>query len=312
MSRLIESQNLNFWNQIQDPSGIKEARADMNNLIQPVLYEDGISRQIWGDSFQRIGKEDLNLDPDNPNIPTKFVHLPPDLQPYMVTPTDWFQNTTDYRYQGSTIKIRLNPITSKIIKMTKNELMFSPYPMREYCEALIKNDFLAVEDGRFFFQAERIIQARQLAGYETAFTSTNTKWQIDDIGTLVEAFEADRVPLYCVAMHTMTHAGVYKWDQSSVGSFVMKDLIDSGNISDTGRFKNYANIKFFLTNNSDVIRPGVIYGFTAPQMLGYQYMYQSPQIYMEYRRNQLEFWADCIEGGEIINHRGVKKITLAS
>jgi hypothetical protein len=285
MSKLLterETQlwNANFWSDVSDPSGQgleKQGSFFNNDVVIPTLYEDGIARRIL-EGYDPLTPGDLDVDPDNINIPTKFVPVAEDIPYYLVQATDWQQPSRDYRYRGKIIKVRLHPLTSRTVKLTKNEIIASPFPIRQDVEWMRKKDVGAFEDARFFQSVERAIFARENAGDTAAISSGNAKWLLSDIGDLVKIFEANRVPLGCIAVNSVTFADIYKWTYQDVGSNLIEDLYMTGNVSEGIRFKQFAGYKWAITNNADVIPPKVLYGIGPKQMLGKWYTLQNPHI----------------------------------
>lgn len=315
--RELTEKEASLWNDnmvadLEAPGGegiTKQASVLNEHLVMGELYEDGIVRRIY--DYEKIEPADLDKDFENPNIPTKIVPVEDRLNRYLVRSTDWLQPSRDLWYNGKFAKIRFRPLQSERIKLDKGQILASPFPIRQYLEGLIKNDFLAEEDAEFFERVERCLYARAAVGDNATIQSTNANFLLEDIAELAKVFARSKVPLHCIAINEATFYDILKWTQGDVGSFVMKDLVETGAVNAAVKFKSYAGFKWALTNNPDVIPEKTLYGLTTQQMLGKFYQLQAPQAYIKYEYGVLEISADEVLGREIINTRGVAKLKLA-
>jgi hypothetical protein len=203
-------------------------------------------------------------------------------------------------------------MVSRKIKMTESQVLGSRYPIREYLEGVIRNDFLAVEDFQFIDNLERmLLQQSILYGQANVVQSLNTKLLLEDIGDIAKVMVRKRLGIECFMCNEATFYDFLKHKQTDSGSQVQKDLYDSGIMGPDRRFKSYAGFKWLLTNNSDIIPEKVIYAVAPQQMLGRFYQLQIPQTYVKFENHILEIYCRQILGRGIANINAAAKLVIA-
>lgn len=287
----------------KDDFGQEKTASLINNEFVPfVLREGGFSRQIV--NYEQITTADLDRDPDNLEIPTKFVMVEePILNGYQAAFTDWMQSTTDLWYKGGIRKIRMLPMISRHFKMTENQIRFSPLPIRQYVEGVIKNDFLEAEDARFM----RLVN-RCLSVTGNIIPSGNTSLQLSDIVTLRQAFIRLRLPLTTILIHEATYMEMLNWTAQVYGSHVMQDLVENGGMGQDGKYKQFAGMKWVTTMNSDIVKEGRMYGFGPSSMLGKFYDFGAPESFVKYEHPVLGVKMRQIIAQEILNPNCVVRL----
>lgn len=273
----------------------KFASITSEDMVFTRLYEDGFLSQI----FQKlpITDSELDIDPENISIPTKYVPLEvPLANGYTAQFSDWMGATQDLWYEGALGKIVMYPIVSRQVKLSENQIRRSPIPLRQFLEGVIRNDMLAVQDKRLMNIVNRCIS---ITG--NRFTSPNPYWQLSDLGTLAQMFVDKMIPLTTVLMNEHTYLDSLKWTQSQVGSQVMAQLYEEGAYGTQGKYRSYGNYKIVTTLNQDVVPKGKIYGFGPQSMTGKFYDYGVPVTITEYKDPLTMFKMKCAIGMEILN-----------
>lgn len=297
-----------YGTEVSDDSGItnkaKLASLVNDDMIFTILREGGFSRRIV--EYEQISDANLNTDPDNLYIPTKFVSVEqPIINGYTAAFTDWMQATRDLWYQGEIEKVRMFPIVSRNFRMTENQIKLSPLPIRQYVEGVIRNDFLEVEDERFMYLVENCI-----ASTGQIVNSLNTSLQPSDITQLIQTFARIGVPLSTLLVHEATYAEILNWTQTLVGSQVMADHVYNGLVGEDMKLKAFFGVKWVTTQNSDIVPEGAIYAFGPQNMLGKFYEYGTPETYVKYEHPVLSIKMRTACGQAILNPKAVAKIVF--
>jgi len=282
--------------------GLEKIAETVNEeMIFKFVREDGFSRQIV--DYKQCTREDLNRDPYNPDVLTKFVPVEDPINGYLVSASDWLQPSKDIWYTSKLHRIRFNPLVSRTFKMSENQIINSPIPIRQYIEGVIRNDFLAVEDGRFMEQVERC-----LAVSGNIINSPNSSIKPNDIALLKKAFDRMRIPLVTVLCHEATYSDILSWENSLVGSRIMQDLVTKGLMGDDGKYKNLFNLKWITTLNSDIVQEGTLYGFGPNNMLGKFYEFGSPETTVKWEDYILSIKMREVIAQSIVNVNSIAKI----
>ena len=307
----VRQMNSNFIAGLNDPqSGSKTASETLNNdIIIPILYEDGFKRRVV--PVRPITPMELQTDySGNPEIPTKFVPFAEPVGSYLATSTDWLQPTKDIRYNSKFYRIRFRPIVTRRFKMTENQIITAPWPIRQYIEGLFRNDIMAREDFEFVDNLERCLSAQVSQGQNAIISTTSPKLLIKDIADLAKEMERNRVPVYCFLVSSVTFLDFLKVEQTDVGSLQMNDIYTTGIMGEQLKYKAYGGFKWILSNNLDIVPENQIYAITNPAMLGRFYQLQAPQTYVKWENNVLEIKTREIIGDGIANVGGVKKLIM--
>lgn len=303
--------NTNFINGLNsDPANIsKEASLINQHIVLKILREDGISRKFL--KYEPITPMDLDTDFNNPDILTKFVPIEDPVSSYLAMSTDWLQPTKDIWFNSKFFRIRFYPMVSRRIKMTESQILGARYPIREYLEGVIKNDFLAVEDFQFIDNLERCLLQQSILYNDSGVVSiSGGKLVLSAIADLAKKMVKRRLGIDCLFVNEATFYDFYKTTQNEAGSFIQKDLYDSGIMGPDRRFKAFGGFKWLLTNNSDIIPENVVYAVAPQRMLGKFYQLQTPQTYIKYENHILQIYSRQILGRGIANINAVAKLVI--
>lgn len=298
----IENQNLLDHAKYGGKEGLEKVASIVNEeMIFKMVREDGFSRIIV--EYKQVTRDDLDRDPYNIDVLTKFVQVEDPVDGYLVSSTDWMQASKDLWYTSQVYRIRFNPLVSRTFKMTENQIINSMIPVRQYIEGVIRNDFLAIEDTRFMEQVERCI-----AMTGNTVNSPNATIMPSDIALLKQIFDRNRIPLVTILCHEATYTNILKWENSTVGSIIMADLIKTGLVGEDGKYKNWFNIKWVTTLNSDIVQEDMLYGFGPNDMLGKFYEYGSPETTVKWENYILSIKMREVIAQAIINPNAVAKV----
>lgn len=286
--------------------GIEKVANMLNNqIVLTVLREDGLFRRAF--STIPITNADLDFDFANPDIPTKFEAIENPMNTYLVHAADFLQPSEDLWFQSTYFKIRFFPMVSRKIRMTEPQILAAKYPIRQYLEAQIKNDFLAIEDYQMIDRFERCIAE---TGMSVTSATTGGLLKKEHIMNLAKLFPTNRLSANQVIIHENTFYDIMAWNQNEVGSVIMADIVEKGVMGESLKFKSYLGFKWLITNNHDIVPEKVIYATVPQRMLGVSYELQQPETYVEYRDGVLSIHSRQIIGRAIANARGVAKVII--
>lgn len=275
-----------------------------DKIILKILREDGIFRRAI--EVSPITNTELDFDPANPDIPVKYEPFEEPPTNYLVHSTDWLQPTRDLWYQSHFFRIAFHPLVSRKIRIDEAQLLASKWPIRQYLESVIRNDFMAIEDIQFVDHLERLLLVTG-----NIFGSTNSQLKVDDIMNLAKLFPRRRLSMAQILLHENTFLDILDWTQSEVGSIARNEIVVKGVMGENLKLRNYLGYRWLITNNHDVIPEKTLYALAPQKMLGAFYELQSPEAYVEYRDSVLSLHAREILGRGIINFYACAKVELA-
>lgn len=301
-------QNAKFLAQVKSGSLGQEKMGSILNdqIVLKTLREDGLFRRTF--TTIPITNAELDFDYTNPDIPTKFEAIENTINTNLVNATDYLQPSEDLWFKSSYFRIRFNPMVSRKIRMTEAQILAAKYPIRQYLEAQIKNDFLAFEDFQMIDRFERCIAQTGLS--LTVTVGAGGTLQKEHIMQIAKMFPQNRLSANHLIIHENTFYDIIGWKQTDVGSVVMADIVEKGVMGEPFKFKSYLGFKWLITNNSDIVPERVIYATVPQRMLGVSYELQQPETMVEFRDGVLSIHSRQLIGRAIANAKGVAKVII--
>jgi hypothetical protein len=299
--------NNNMLNQLKHGMGPEKMAGLFNqDIIMKVLHEDGLARRLF--STKPITPDQLDFDPANPDVPTKFEPIEDPLNSYLVNSTDYMQPTEDLWFKSKYFKVTFLPMISRKLKMTETQIMAAKYPIRQYIEAQIKNDFLAAEDFMMIDRFERCIKATTM---QTSYTGTASGlFEKEHIMKLLKMFPRQKLAADRLIIHENTFYDIIGWNHSQVGSVIMADIIEKGPMGETFKFKSYFGLKWLITNNIDIVPEKTIYAVVPQKMLGPSYELMAPETFVKFEDGIFSCHSRQVVGRAIANPYGVAKMLI--
>lgn len=299
--------NSHFLDQLKGGIGAQKMAGLFNDhIVMKVLKEDGLARRVF--ATRPITPDQLDFDPSNPDVPTKFEPIEDPLNSYLVNSTDYMQPTEDIWFRSKYFKIRFYPMVSRKLKMQEMQILAAKYPIRQYIEAQIKNDFLAAEDYMMVDRFERCIKK---TGMSTNYTGTASGlFEKEHIMKILKMFPPNRLAADRLIIHENTFYDIMAWNHSQVGSVIMADIIEKGPMGENFKFKSYFGLKWLITNNSDIVPEKTIYALVPQRMLGVSYELMAPETYVKFEEGIFSAHSRQIIGRAIANPYGVAKMRI--
>jgi hypothetical protein len=299
--------NLALLNKIQQPGGTeKVAGLFTKDIVLTRLNESGLARKIL--ATKTITPDQLDFDITAPDVPTKFEPIENPLDTNLISTTDALGPTEDFWFQGKFFKIRFKTHISKKFKMTEQQMVATKYPIKQYIDAQVRNDFLANEDHDLINAFENCIQ---VSGQKTSYTGTvSGLFQKEHIMKLLKMGPRQRMVFDRLVINEETFYDILNWNQSEVGSVVTADIIENGVMGEDLKFKSYFGLKWLITNNADIVKPKTIYALAPQRFMGVSYELFAPETYVEFKDLVFSCYSRYVRGSAIMNINSVAKMVI--
>jgi hypothetical protein len=197
---------------------------------------------------------------------------------------------------------------SRKLKMLETQILAAKYPIRQYIEAQIKNDFLVAEDFMLIDRFERCIKK---TGMQTSYAGTSAGlFEKEHIMKLLKMFPPNRLAADRLIVHENTFYDIIGWNHSQVGSVIMADIIEKGPMGETFKYKSYFGLKWLVTNNSEIVPEKTIYAVVPQKMLGPSYELMAPETYVKFEDGVFSSYSRQIIGRAIANPYGIAKMKI--
>ncbi|MEE9569437.1 MAG: hypothetical protein V3W37_08630 [Candidatus Binatia bacterium] len=287
--------NALFAESINDPSELTKLAEAGGAFIRQKLRELSFLRKIIPPVM--VTKQDTQRSTLHDGL-TKVVDIEPDST---AVPLTW-RGEPDARYvSGPRYEIGFFTVSSELFEKTEQELLAYESPITKIIEENSVKDIQEVEDRTFLAHADA---ALTFSG-NTALVSDTTMTR-NALTQLVKLIVADRLKLDLVLMTQEDFADVLAWDATDVGDRVASEITVDGY-----KYNTLLGYKLVTTIKNDIVLPGFIYGFAAPQFLGNFFILNQTKFWINKRANLVEWrsWEDIAVG--IANVNGVARIELA-
>jgi hypothetical protein len=235
-------------------------------------------------------------------------------------------------------------ISSEKFEKTEQELLAYESPITKIIEDNSAKDIQEIEDREFLRHVESAVQETQkgianasgnlITGSLVGFTSSSLRAgdvevltvtkgegaiartvddfvvqpiQRSDIIDLMNLLDGARLRLECILMTEVDWNDVGRWTVEDFG-----DKLQSETTVEGYKYKQLLGRKVVRTIKTNILRRGVVYGFTAPEFLGDAYILNETKFYIDKEANLISWqcWEDI--GMGLGNIRSVVKLELFS
>lgn len=334
MSVSPQALNTMFNQRISSRDGLEKAASVAGDFIRDRLREVSFVRKV-------LPPENVNRNDPGVQVSTnhdtliKIVEIEPTSRAMAFD----FRGSPTVRYiRGERAEVGFFTISSEMFQKTEQELLAYNMPITKILEENSVKDIQEIEDREFVIHIEAACQTLQLeanGGVATALNNTNIQ-----AGTVVEfsirkgelarsasgspdatvrPIQRTDVPggrkmlsgnrLRCERM-LMTEPDwddIITWTVEDNG-----DRIQSETVVEGYKYNTLCGLPYIRTIKTDILRPGNIYFFAAPQFFGKFYILNQTKFYIDKVANRISFqaWEDV--GMSVINIAAVRKIELYS
>jgi len=243
--------------------------------------------------------------------------------------------------RGEKAEIAFFTISSEIFQKTEQELLAYEMPITKIIEENSVKDIQEIEDREFVFHIEAAVQALQLEAngnvlvncilnattlngvtppvefsvikgelarqVGTPDDATVRPLQRGDIVNLYKLIDGNRLRAERLLMTEVDYDDILHWTVEDTGSKVQSETTVEGY-----KYNTLMGRPYIRTIKTDILRPGNVYAFTAPDFFGKFFVLNATKFYIDKIANMITFqaWEDI--GMGVINIASVRKLELYS
>jgi hypothetical protein len=237
--------------------------------------------------------------------------------------------------RGPKAEVAFFTITSEMFQKTEQELLAYEMPITKIIEENSVKDIQEIEDREFTVHIEAACQALQteanggtaralhvatigttvefavIKGEQArnADTSDATVRPIQrpDIINLFKLIDGNRLRCERILMTEVDWDDLLQWTSEDFGARIQSETVVDG-----FKYNTVLGRPYVRTVKTDILRPGNVYAFTAPEFFGKFYVLNNTKFYIDKVANTITFqaWEDI--GMAIINIAAVRKLELYS
>jgi len=323
---------IELFNQRLDSAEGKTKLSELGgSWIRDRLREVAYSRHILPP--EQVTRADCQRSVNHDTL-VKIVDVEPQSRAMAIT----FRDQPTARFiRGARAEIPFFTISSEKFEKNEQELLAYEMPITKIIEDNSVKDIQEIEDREFTRHIESAIQALQTETNATvgvAYNATSIRagnanakavsvikgelalnadgvtfdvWPIQrpDFVNLFKLLDGNRLRSERVLMTEVDHDDVLQWTVEDFG-----DRIQSETVVDGYKYNTLLGRKVVRTIKTDILRPGNVYVFAAPQFFGKFYILNNTKFYIDKIANVITWqsWEDI--GMGIVNVAAVRKLEL--
>jgi len=323
--------SIEMFNQRLDTSEGKAKLAELGgSWIRDRLREVAYSRHIMPP--EQVTRADCQRSVNHDTL-VKIIDVEPQSRAMAIT----FRDQPTARFvRGPKAEIPFFTISSEKFEKTEQELLAYEAPITKIIEDNSVKDIQEIEDREFTRHIESAVQALQteingtgikynatqiralhaqaqvvsIVKGELALQADGTDFlvrpiQRPDFVELFKLLDGNRLRSERVLITEVDHDDVLSWTVTDFG-----DRITSETVVDGYKYNTLLGRKVVRTVKTDILRPGNVYVFTAPQFFGKFYILNNTKFYIDKIANVITWqsWEDI--GMGVINIASVRKLEL--
>lgn len=321
---------LELFNERLDNSEGKAKIAELGgSFIRDRLREVAFSRHIIPP--EQVTRADCQRSVKHDTL-VKIV----DIEPKSAAMAIDFRGQPEARYvRGARYEIPFFTITSEKFEKVEQELLAYEMPLTKIIEDNTVKDLQEIEDRQFLRYCESAVQALQTLTNTTTTVAHNATQirsgaskevsvvkgslalaadgadfdvrpiQRPDFVRLFKLLDGNRLRSERILLTEVDHDDVLQWTVTDNG-----DKIQSETVVEGYKYNTLLGRKVVRTIKTDILRPGNLYIFTAPQFFGKFYILNNTKFYIDKIANRImwQSWEDI--GMGIGNIAAVRKLEL--
>jgi len=319
-----------FNQRLDAPEGKAKLAELGGSWIRDRLREVAYSRHILPP--EPVTRSDCQRSVNHDTL-VKIVDVEPQSRAMAIT----FRDQPTARFiRGPKAEIPFFTISSEKFEKTEQELLAYEAPITKIIEDNSVKDIQEIEDREFTRHIESAVQALQaeVNGTGTPYNATQIRagaagaqvvsvvkgelalsqngvdflplpLQKPDLVELYKLLDGNRLRSERVLMTEVDHDDVLNWTVEDNG-----DRIQSETVVDGYKYNTLMGRKVVRTIKTDILRPGNIYCFAAPQFFGKFYILNNVKFYIDKIANVITWqsWEDI--GMGVVNIAAVRKLEL--
>jgi len=287
-----------FVQKLDNADGREKLASEGSTFIRTKLREVSFARKIIQPQY--VTKADLQSSTNHDGL-VKIVDIEPDSAAMAIN----FRGSADSRYvEGERYEIPFFMISSDDFQKTEEELLAYEMSITEVIERNSVKDIQAIEDSAFITRVNSAIAA---SGKTTTVSGSEiTKGMFPTLFNLLEADGSDKLKTEIVLMNNQDYNDLVRWDATSAGDDIAKELIINGYTYTTLFGK-----KLVVTNKSEYVPKGTLYAFAAQEYFGKFYILNDTKFWVDKKKNLVSWSAYETIGMGFGNLRACASLTFA-
>lgn len=292
----LDAQTFNnvFIEQLETQEGLQKAASFGAAFVRSKIREIGFARRIL--PIESVTRADCQRAVDHDTL-VKIVDLEYDSKAMAVN----FAGTASENYiDGKRYQIPFFKIESEKFVKSEAELLAYDYPITKVIEENSVKDIQEVEDSKFIEYAEVAIDltGKRLASPATALTRK-------ELVKLYKMIDADKLEHACALMHQVDFDDYMVQPATEVGDTLASDISVNGYKHPTAMGR-----KVVVSNKTNLILPGEVWGFAGPAYLGNFFMLADMKFWIKKEADLIVWKTWEYVGLGFGNIRGIAKLEL--
>ena len=285
-----------FLDKLASASGIDELAMAGTSFIRTKVQEESIVDRIIPPVDYTAQELSVEIDKD------RFYRVV-DIKPeYVAQEVNWDAEPTGRYIHGKRGKVQYLQISTPWFQKTKQEIRTMNSSIIDEMQQDGSKYFADIKDRLFIAMCDAAVayNGQQVDHASTVFSE-------GDLTALYNTLLARRLKMIKVLLTDADARKTVNWPATNAGDTFASDIAKSGFTDDT--LEGYALVR---TIKTDVVPIGSLYGFTAPEYLGYnEYLVgERPKLEIEMRFGKIYWRVVGTTGMYIANAYGVGKLLV--
>jgi hypothetical protein len=317
-------------NQLSDPAAKTKISARFGGYIRDRLREASFAEQVLPP--ENVDRSQCQVS-ENHDALVKIEFLEPRSKAMVVT----FRGEPRANFiRGEKVAVPFITVMSDMFQKPEQEFLAYNFPIGKVIEQNAVRDLGEVQDREFLIHVEAAVQALQTEANGGAVTSLHpttiaagsvvefsvTKGELariapspfgstplpiqrPDIVRLMKLLDGNRLESDLILLTSQDWNDILQWTVEDQGDKLQSETAVNGY-----KYNLLLGKRYVKTIKTDILRPGNVYCFTAPDFLGRFYVLNNVKFYIDKVINVIKFvaWKDI--GMSIINIAAVRKLEL--
>lgn len=263
--------------------------------IRTKMYEEAFSKKILPP--QTITRAECQRSVHH-ELPVVIKDIAPEAEAVALT----FRGEADQAYvKGERFEIGFYEIQSIEYVKSEKELFTYEMPLTQILEEVIIKSLAQKEDEGFMKQVDDCVARNNK---HVKVPTSDHKIDRDAIIELRKQLDGDRLETACFLMNVNTYLDLSRFESDKVDQMAGKLLIEGY------REKTILGVPIYVTMKNDIIKHNEVYAFCAPQYLGFSYILDEPQFWVESEKKMIHMQASEEIGIGFGNSKGMAKLTI--
>ena len=317
--------------QLSDPGARTKVASRFGAYVKDRLREASFFEQII--PSETIDRSQCQVSVNHDSL-VKIEYLAPKSRASVVT----FRGEPNANFiRGTKVEVPFITIMSDMFQKPEQEFLAYDYPLGKVIEMQAVQDLSEVQDREGLIHAEAAVQAMQaeanggavtalnhtglqagtvveysivkgeLARVDTANSAVVHPVQRKDFVRLMNIIDNRRLETATLLVSSVDWNNVLAWTVEEMGS-----PNQSATMYEGVKTNKLLGKRFVKSIKTDILRPGNLYGFTAPEFLGRNYVLNNVKFYIDKVINLVKFvaWKDVAMS--FINIASISKLELYS